>query len=111
MKKIIVCGLAVVVTLFAIASSTRAGSLLPAVGGTLPDITLLVLSNSTDKNYLGVSGFGSFRIPQTRAKVVVIEIVNMYYPYCCPPMDSALFLFLSLRYERGLILPAILAHR
>jgi peroxiredoxin len=82
MKRIIVCWLAVMVTLLAVASSTRAASFPPAVGGTLPDITLPAPSNSIDKNYLGVSGFGSFKIPQIRAKVVIIEIFNMYCPYC-----------------------------
>lgn len=82
MKKSIVCGLAVIVTLLWAASAARAASFPPAVGGTLPDITLPAPSNSTDKNYLGVSGFGSFKIPRIRAKVVVIEIFNMYCPYC-----------------------------
>ena len=48
----------------------------------MPDITLSAPRDSADKNYLGLSGFGSFKIPQIRAKVVVIEIFNMYCPYC-----------------------------
>jgi peroxiredoxin len=82
MKKIIVSWLAVMVTLLGVASAARAASFPPPVGGPLPDITLPAPSNSTDKNYLGLSGFGSFKIPQIRAKVVLIEIFNMYCPYC-----------------------------
>jgi peroxiredoxin len=82
MKKIMVCGLAVIVTLLWVASATTAASFPPAVGGSLPDITLPAPRDSTDKNYLGLSGFGSFKISQIRAKVVVIEIFNMYCPYC-----------------------------
>jgi peroxiredoxin len=82
MKKIIVCWLAVMVTLLGVASSARAASFPPPVGGPLPDITLPAPSNSIDKNYLGLSGFGSFKIPQITAKVVIIEIFNMYCPHC-----------------------------
>ncbi len=76
------CGLAVIATLLWAASAAIAASSPPAVGGTLPDITLSAPRDSADKNYLGLSGFGSFKIPQIRAKVVVIEIFNMYCPYC-----------------------------
>jgi len=31
---------------------------------------------------LGLSGSGSFKIPQIKAKVVIIEIFSMYCPYC-----------------------------
>ncbi|MGZ3595255.1 MAG: peroxiredoxin family protein [Syntrophales bacterium] len=82
MRKIIVCWLAVILTLLGVASFVRAASFPPPVGGPLPDITLPAPSNSTDKNYLGLSGFGSFKITQIRAKVVIIEIFNMYCPYC-----------------------------
>ncbi|MGA3206218.1 MAG: hypothetical protein ABSE05_00130 [Syntrophales bacterium] len=53
----------------------------PTVGGMLPDITLSAPRDSADKNYLGLSGFGSFKIPHIRAKVVIVEIFNMYCPY------------------------------
>jgi peroxiredoxin len=82
MKKVIACGLAVIVTLLGIASAARAAGSPPAVGATLPDITLPAPADSAAKHYLGLSGFGSFKIPQIRAKVVVIEIFNMYCPYC-----------------------------
>ncbi|OGP64035.1 MAG: redoxin [Deltaproteobacteria bacterium RBG_13_47_9] len=35
-----------------------------------------------EKSYLGLSGEGLFKIPQIKAKVVVVEIFSMYCPYC-----------------------------
>jgi thiol-disulfide isomerase/thioredoxin len=35
-----------------------------------------------EKRYLGLSGSDFFRIPQIKAKVVVIEIFSMYCPQC-----------------------------
>jgi peroxiredoxin len=55
----------------------------PAVGGQLPDIKLAMPKDSGDKSYLGLSfGFGSLRIPQVKAQVVIVEIFSMYCPYC-----------------------------
>jgi peroxiredoxin len=82
MKKIAACWLVVVMLLLAVPGSLKAASSPPVVGGTLPDITLPAPKDSHDKTYLGLSGFGSFKIPQIKAKVVIIEIFNMYCPYC-----------------------------
>ncbi|MFH1351917.1 MAG: TlpA disulfide reductase family protein [Pseudomonadota bacterium] len=54
----------------------------PNEGSTLPAINLPVPNNPNDRNYLGVTGSGSFQIPQIRSKVVIIEIYSMYCPYC-----------------------------
>jgi len=55
----------------------------PAVGGQLPDMKIVMPRDSGDKSYLGLSfGFGSFRISQIKAKVVIVEIFSMYCPYC-----------------------------
>jgi peroxiredoxin len=84
MKKIIVCWLLVIMLLLAVASSLTAASSPPVVGGTLPDIKLPIPKDSADKNYLGLGffGFGSFKIPEIKAKVAIIEIFSMYCPYC-----------------------------
>ena len=84
MKKIIVYVLAVIMTLLWVASAARAASSPPAVGGTLPDITLPVPKDSAEKNYLdlGFFEFGTFKIPEIKAKLVIIEIFSMYCPYC-----------------------------
>lgn len=54
----------------------------PPVGGQLPDFTLGLPTDAAEKTYLGLTGSGTFRIPQIRAKAVVIEIFSMYCPYC-----------------------------
>ena len=50
----------------------------PTVGGELPDIVLNALEDTGDMNYLGVSGKGTFRIPDITARLVIIEIFSMY---------------------------------
>lgn len=54
----------------------------PVVGGILPDITLTVTADSPEKKYLGLAEAGSFKIPQVKASVVIIEIFSMYCPHC-----------------------------
>ena len=34
------------------------------------------------KNYLGLTGSGTFKITQVKAQAVLIEIFSMYCPYC-----------------------------
>ena len=84
MKKILVCWLLVIMLLLAVASSLTAASSPPVVGGTLPDIKLPIPKDSAEKNYLGLGffGFGAFKIPEIKAKLVIIEIFSMYCPYC-----------------------------
>jgi thiol-disulfide isomerase/thioredoxin len=84
MKKILVCWLSVIMLLLAVASSLTAASSPPVVGGTLPDIKLPIPKDSAEKNYLdlGFFGFGTFKIPEIKAKLVIIEIFSMYCPYC-----------------------------
>jgi peroxiredoxin len=59
------------------------GSTPPAVGGVLPDFTLTAPKDGAERDYLGLSFFNrSFRIPDLKAQVVIIEIFSMYCPYC-----------------------------
>ena len=54
----------------------------PEKGDLLPVINLPTPKNPDEKNYLGLSGSGSFKIPQIKARVVIVEIFSMYCPYC-----------------------------
>jgi len=54
----------------------------PEKGGVLPEIKIPVPVNATDRSYLGLKSIGLFKIPQIKAKVVIIEIFSMYCPYC-----------------------------
>ena len=54
----------------------------PQKGEGLPAINLPVPKNPDEKTYLGLSGSGTFKISQIKAKVVIVEIFSMYCPYC-----------------------------
>ena len=84
MKKIIVCMLVVIMTAFMIVGYVSAASSPPDVGGMLPDIKLSMPKDSAEKSYLGLGffGFGSFKIPEIKASLVIVEIFSMYCPYC-----------------------------
>ena len=53
-----------------------------AEGKELPDIELTIPKNQEHQQYLGLTGEGTFKIPQIKAKVVIIEIFSMYCPHC-----------------------------
>lgn len=61
---------------------TFAAKLPPAKGGRLPSIKLPIPKDPGEKKYLGLSGSGFFRVPQIKARVVIIEIFSMYCPQC-----------------------------
>ncbi len=54
----------------------------PAKGGKLPGFSLPIPKDSDEKIYLGLSGEGLFKIPQIKAKGVLIKIFNLYCPIC-----------------------------
>jgi thiol-disulfide isomerase/thioredoxin len=62
--------------------SASAANKPPEKGEQLPAINLPIPKNPDERNYLGLSGSGLFKIPQIKAKVVIIEIFSMYCPYC-----------------------------
>ncbi len=75
--------MAAIMAVLVFSAAASAAGMPPAVGGQLPDMKIARPSDSSDKGYLGISfGFGSFRIPQIKAKVVIVEIFSMYCPYC-----------------------------
>lgn len=75
--------LTVMILLFsAFISPALAATKPPEKGEQLPVINLPIPKNPEERNYLGLSGSGSFKIPQIKAKVVIIEIFSMYCPYC-----------------------------
>jgi thiol-disulfide isomerase/thioredoxin len=54
----------------------------PEKGETLPLINLPVPKNAEERNYLGLSGGGLFKIPQIKACAVIVELFSMYCPFC-----------------------------
>lgn len=76
-KLLIVC-----CSLMLLSSSVWAGAP-PAVGGVLPDFSLATPKDGGERSYLGLSYFSrSFKVPEVKAQVVLIEIFSMYCPYC-----------------------------
>ncbi len=55
---------------------------IPSKGDILPEITLSVPQSTTEMDYIGIKGKGTFNISQIRTKVVILEIFSMYCPYC-----------------------------
>ncbi|HYA14026.1 MAG TPA: hypothetical protein VEF33_06770 [Syntrophales bacterium] len=84
MKKNVISCFIVIMILLLILSPMSAADNTPAVGGTLPDIKLSIPKDSAGKSYLnlGFFGFGSFKIPEIKARLVIVEIFSMYCPYC-----------------------------
>ena len=54
----------------------------PAKGGTLPPIRIPLPKDFHERDYLGISGQGYFRIPQIKTTIVIIEIFSLYCPQC-----------------------------
>jgi hypothetical protein len=50
----------------------------PPEGGILPDMEFSVPKNPEHREYLGLSGKDTFRIPEIKADVVIVEIFSMY---------------------------------
>jgi peroxiredoxin len=54
----------------------------PAKGEPFPALMLPDPKSAEDRNYLGLSGTGAFKISQVKGQAVLIEIFSMYCPYC-----------------------------
>jgi hypothetical protein len=50
----------------------------PPEGGLLPDIVLATPKSPEHQDYLGISGKNTFKIPEIKAEVVIVEIFSMY---------------------------------
>ena len=67
---------------FPLVSPALAANKPPEKGEQLPAVNLPIPKDPDARSYLGLSGSGFFKIPQIKAKVVIIEIFSMYCPYC-----------------------------
>jgi thiol-disulfide isomerase/thioredoxin len=82
MKKIYLTLPVITILLLTLVSPVLPADKPPAKGETLPVFNLPIPKSSAEKGYLGLSGDGLFKIPQIKAKVVIVEIYSMYCPYC-----------------------------
>jgi len=82
MKRILVYLIGTFITSLLFYGYAFPGNPLPQKGSTLPDIKLAVPKVPAHQDYLGLSGAGFFKLPDIKAKVVIIEIYSMYCPHC-----------------------------
>jgi len=82
MKKIYLTLPVIMVLLITLVSPVLTANKPPEKGETLPVFSLPIPKSPAEKTYLGLSGDGFFKIPQIKAKVVIVEIYSMYCPYC-----------------------------
>jgi len=55
----------------------------PGKGETMPSFSLAVPGNPVHRDYLGLSkGDNTFKIPEIKAAVIIIEVFSMYCPHC-----------------------------
>ncbi len=66
----------------ALTGPLSAASVSPVNGGKLPVINLPVPKDSHQKDYLGLSGDGFFKVHEIKAKGILIKIFNLYCPIC-----------------------------
>ena len=81
MKRLMFSAILVVLCLM-LSHPAPAANLPPSKDDVLPTIHLSVPKNPDEKGYLGLTGSGLFKIPQIKAKVVIVEIFSMYCPIC-----------------------------
>ena len=74
----------------------------PEKGEILPDATLAVPDNPVHRDYLGLSQGKTFKIPEIKATVVIIEIFSMYCPYCQRDAPNVNSLFSMIEGNPGL---------
>jgi thiol-disulfide isomerase/thioredoxin len=82
MSKIGICLFIIVIFFTGFISYTLAATVSPSKGDVLPKINLPIPKSPDENKYLGLSGVGTFRIPQIKAKIVIVEVFSMYCPYC-----------------------------
>jgi len=82
MKKKLMSFAVITILFFTLVFQALAANKPPEKGEQLPVMNLPIPKNPEERNYLGLSGSGSFKISQIKAKVVIIEIFSMYCPYC-----------------------------
>lgn len=82
MKKILIPFATVALLFSMLVFHALAANKPPEKGEDLPAINLSIPKNPDERSYLGLSGSGLFKIPQIKAKAVIVEIFSMYCPYC-----------------------------
>ena len=79
MKRVTICYVATTIMLVCVFVLSEAQAVSPPQkGGAFPDIALSIPRDAGERQYLGLPETGKFKIPHINAKVVLIEVFNMY---------------------------------
>lgn len=78
MKRILKISAVLVVCCLLSVFRVEADSQPPAQGGELPDFSLTVPRDLDHQQYLGIEAKESFNVSDIKARVLIIEIFNMY---------------------------------
>jgi hypothetical protein len=68
----------IAVWLIMINGAAGGDSMPPPEGGILPEIVLTVPESPEHQKYLGLAGKKTFKIPDIKSEIVIIEIFSMY---------------------------------
>ncbi len=68
--------------LFFMILPVRSANITPVKGGAFPDIRLTIPDKAGEREYLGITGKGNFKLSQIKADLIILEIFSMYCPYC-----------------------------
>jgi len=83
MKKHATHGLAIIAALaFALNPILTLAAAPPQEGEAFPEISLTIPQDPSQRDYLGLSGEGQFKVSDIKAEAVIIEIYSMYCPHC-----------------------------
>ena len=65
----------------------------------LPVFEIPIPQDDAQKNYLGISGSGKFKITQIKSPVIIIEVFSTYCPHCrdTAPLVNQLYLSIQAR--------------
>jgi peroxiredoxin len=102
MGRKIFCFMFAVVVFFGWAMPGWTKVLPPELDASLPDFQLPAPGNPAYGQYLGVGDKDRFRIPQIKARAVVIEIFSMYCPFCQKEAPRVNELYQKIESDKGL---------
>jgi hypothetical protein len=96
------CLLVAIVLGFLVTGSDAEDRVLIKKGDFFPEVSMAAHLNKKDKEYLGISGNGSFSIKDIHAKIILVEIMNVYCSGCQNQAEVYNKLFALIQSDRTL---------
>jgi peroxiredoxin len=82
MMKRILYTLITPIYIFLLFHTAHAANEIPLKGESFPDTAISAPEKVSEKDYLGLTGAGTFKVSQIKGDIVILEIFSMYCPYC-----------------------------